>query len=96
MRSSIEMAHCHGKTFTIMGAPPPTGEGSQYRVGVVDGPSNRDLYSACTANARLIAAAPELLGALLTLVRHIERDNLHTTAGVKLDAARAAIAKATK
>jgi hypothetical protein len=32
--------------------------------------------------------------ALDTLVRRIERDNLHTTHGVKLDAARAALAKA--
>jgi len=47
------------------------------------------------ANAALIAAAPELLEALKNLTRRIERDNLHTTHGVSLAAARAAIAKAT-
>lgn len=44
------------------------------------------------ANARLIAAAPDLLEALKTLVRHAEKCG--RSAGV-YDTARAAIAKAT-
>jgi hypothetical protein len=99
MRSSIEMAHCHGKTFTIMGALPQQGEGSQYRVGVVDGPSNRDLYSACTANARLIAAAPELLEALelaVATIRRLEhRHGPFSSSDGTLNVAADAIAKAT-
>jgi hypothetical protein len=46
------------------------------------------------ANANLIAASPDLLAAAQTLVRRIERDNLHTTHGVQLEPLRAAIAKA--
>lgn len=52
------------------------------------------LHSGNAANARLIAAAPALLEALLNLVR----DNYGQPKGVHvpaLDAARAAIAKAT-
>ncbi len=45
---------------------------------------------------QLRKAAPELLAALTTLVRRIERDNWHTTRGIKLAAARDAIAKATR
>ena len=43
----------------------------------------------CEANARLIAAAPDLLAALVGVVRVADR------ATVEFDAARAAIAKAT-
>lgn len=46
------------------------------------------------ANARLIAAAPELLEALKTLVRRVERANAHTTLGCAVEPARAAITKA--
>jgi hypothetical protein len=48
------------------------------------------------ANARLIAAAPELLAALVELLPHAARVIQGTTEGQPLlDAARAAIAKAT-
>jgi hypothetical protein len=47
--------------------------------------------SECQANARLIAAAPELLEACIYLVQGIEACGL---TGVYLDQARAAIAKA--
>ena len=43
------------------------------------------------ANARLIAAAPELLAALIACERQLDRETL---GGEALDAARAAIAKA--
>ena len=46
------------------------------------------------ADARLIAAAPELLEALKTLVRRVERGNAHTTLGCTTEPAQAAIAKA--
>lgn len=49
--------------------------------------------SECQANARLIAAAPELLEALKLAVRQNEHDMLMT--GEELRNARAAIAKAT-
>jgi hypothetical protein len=104
MRSSIEIAHNHGKTFTIMAYPP---EGSQHRVCVIDGPSNRDLYSVCTANARLIAASPELLeacqDALETLVQMLSADPDYAENNERLgmpdpleDKLERAIAKATK
>ncbi len=46
-------------------------------------------------DARMAIAAPELFAALKTQVGRVERDNLHTTRGWNLDAARAALAKAT-
>ena len=46
------------------------------------------------ASMILAAAAPDLLAALDNLTRCIERDNLHTTHGVKVADARAAIARA--
>jgi hypothetical protein len=45
-------------------------------------------------HARLIAAAPLLLAELQNLVRKIERDNLHTTAGIDTSKARDAISEA--
>jgi len=45
--------------------------------------------------ARLFTAAPDLLYELQNLARQVERDNLHTTAGICVAGARAAIAKAT-
>jgi hypothetical protein len=49
------------------------------------------------ANARLIAAAPEMFAALVTLLPHAARAIQGTTEGQPLlDAARAAIAKATQ
>jgi hypothetical protein len=45
------------------------------------------------ANARVVALAPELLAELANLVRRIERDNLHTTAGVDVRAAREVLHK---
>lgn len=47
------------------------------------------------ANARLIAAAPDLLHAVRLCVQRIEKPNLSPDANVVLDAARAAIARAT-
>jgi hypothetical protein len=68
---------------TVFG--PPNGTPSPETIASVRKPSN----------ARLIAAAPDMLAALSNLVRSIERDNLNTTHGVNVAAARAAIAKAT-
>ena len=47
----------HGREFIIW-----TTEG--HRVGIIDGPSNADMEEKFMANARLIAAAPDLLAAL--------------------------------
>lgn len=44
---------------------------------------------------KLRASNADLLEAIQTLVRRIERDNLHTTHGVKLADAKAAISKAS-
>jgi hypothetical protein len=45
-------------------------------------------------DARMAIAAPDLFDALATMVRRVERDNLHTTKGWNLGTARAALAKA--
>ena len=55
-----------------------------------------ELNSIRDANTRLISASPDLLEAAKTLVRRIERDNLHTTHGVQLEGLRTAISKAEK
>jgi hypothetical protein len=47
------------------------------------------------ANARLIAAAPELLQALKAIVRHADSDQGRRVTHEDIDLARAAIAKAT-
>jgi hypothetical protein len=62
-----------------------------------DYPGNGPEYHELVANARLIAAAPELLEALHTCVAAIERTHHVDQAGrlAAADVARAAIAKAT-
>jgi hypothetical protein len=58
--------------------------------------SMRDELNVAAANARLIAAAPELLEALQMLESHCERMGFNTREEVPLlEAARAAILKAT-
>lgn len=69
----------------------------------IGGPSNQWIaatlccgattYEERNANSRLIAAAPELLSALRTLIAQADR---HGAEGVYWDEARAAIAKATR
>lgn len=59
-----------------------------------------DEYARAQANARLIAAAPDLLEALRSLVTHIDRMNAKgiatATGDAQLAECRAAIAKATE
>lgn len=55
---------------------------------------NEDAQAKATANARLIAAAPELLKCLQAVVSHAE-DDPALEAQIHLDICRAAIAKAT-
>jgi hypothetical protein len=57
----------------------------------------RSAHGQGEANVRLIAAAPDLLAALQDLCETIEREasDVDSWAGRQLDAARAAIAKAT-
>ena len=63
-------------------------EGAPIHIGYVDGPRTVERM----ANARVIAAAPELLEACESLLRFAERDRLPTD--VAVNAARTAIAKA--
>lgn len=65
------------------------GEGGNIRTAVVLGFDNKENQ----ANARLIAAAPELLVALRTLVDCVEYSNVRQDADAWIEA-RAAIAKA--
>jgi hypothetical protein len=61
-----------------------------FSVATVSGPSNEDMLEECQANAKIIAAAPDLLAALRKIVNNW--DNLHSKDRAQ---ARAAIAKAT-
>lgn len=79
--------------------------GSRFSIGTIGGPSNIEMIDEFVANARLIAAAPELLEALKAAVQELEW--LDRNALIKsraggdyievegLNAARAAITKAT-
>lgn len=60
-------------------------------------PSDHDEYASSKANARLIAAAPDLLEALIAISDQLERigDTRPHKDGQFIDDARAAIAKAT-
>ncbi|MFY2855016.1 hypothetical protein ACOTJG_13670 [Achromobacter xylosoxidans] len=63
--------------------------------GINNGDPHRPAYRAeCDANARLIAAAPELLEALEWALRAMEARNPLWAEGERFIAARAAIAKA--
>jgi hypothetical protein len=57
--------------------------------------SNPDQLAEALANARLIAAAPELLGALKWLAACVKTPGPHMDAFAALEKAQAAIAKAT-
>lgn len=63
----------------------------EFSVSFKDGAIIADVYGRNPANARLIAAAPEMLDALQGLVANVAR----TEAGPHIDLAIAAIAKAT-
>ena len=69
------------------------------RVGIADVLSRAGVphpaQESCAANARLIAAAPELLEALRGLVAEAKRLHVDDILGSSVDAARAALAKAT-
>lgn len=83
-----------GCCVVVDGMPPRNG--IAYVQAQVDDPYNY----ARNANARLIAAAPELLAALLPMVQfamifHVDCPDRAAAVQAKIDAARAAIAKAT-
>lgn len=72
-----------GTAFSI------TADADPVYVGYVEIPDRMSKVPLAEANARLIAAAPELLAALIQVVAVADRKT------VEFDAARAAIAKAT-
>ena len=83
-----------------IGTTPPNGEqtiGTQQ--GLMVAVATTGANTPTEANARLIAAAPDLLEALKACIPHLERDDHHTDALSRerphYAAARAAIAKAT-
>ena len=71
--------HVYGKTYSVQCA------GGQYHIGTVR----------AKQNARLIAAAPELLDALTNLLNRIELEGCTPLDWAEFEAGRAAIAKAT-
>lgn len=61
----------HNQEVLVMAAAP-----SFFQIASVGGPSNVELYDTFVANARLIAAAPELLAACEYVVKwHRENDS---------------------
>jgi hypothetical protein len=54
-----------------------------------------DALTECTANARLMAAAPDLLAALRDLLEEADLGEVDEYTAPKIEAARAAIARAT-
>lgn len=70
-------------------------DGVRYEVAQIDGDYNEpDLWPVMEANARLIAAAPDLLAALKDVVFNCTHGNGLQTQWTALDRARDAIAKA--
>lgn len=75
----------HGETITVLGC-----ETGYFGIATVGGPSNPDMQDTMRANARLIAAAPELLEALEALLKEVSTYHKYPT----MKMAKAAIAKA--